>query len=242
MIIVSVLRQSKDFTIKHAQWLHKQLKGYDSVCLTDAPKIEGVNTAPLLYDWPGWWAKLELFNPLHPVIGSEDILYIDIDSVIVGDINPLTTMKKITLLNDFSQHGTSVAPATGIMFIPAPAKKNVWDEFMKNPEKEINAIRTPPYHGDQGFIGRICQDAERWQNILPRRIISYKANIATPKMIGFNPELYDGTSNGKLPDGVSIVCFHGSPRPWNTALPWVPYFSLKNTIKSKVKQYKLSLR
>ncbi|HHC0650617.1 TPA: hypothetical protein ACOSA1_004686, partial [Salmonella enterica] len=27
MIIVSVLRQSKDFTTKHAQWLHKQLKG-----------------------------------------------------------------------------------------------------------------------------------------------------------------------------------------------------------------------
>lgn len=52
---------------------------------------------------------------------------------------------------------------------------------MKNPEKEINAIRTPPYHGDQGFIGRICQDAERWQNILPGKIISYKANIATPK-------------------------------------------------------------
>ncbi|HFY5777303.1 TPA: hypothetical protein ACIH5Z_003582, partial [Salmonella enterica subsp. enterica serovar Typhimurium] len=25
-------------------------------------------------------------------------------------------------------------------------------------------------------------------------------------------------------------------------LPWVPYFSLKNTIQSKVKQYKLSLR
>ncbi|EBO6079914.1 hypothetical protein GAL64_22910, partial [Salmonella enterica subsp. enterica serovar Enteritidis] len=66
MIIVSVLRQSKDFTTKHAQWLHKQLKGYDSVCLTDALKIKGVNTAPLLYDWPGWWAKLELFNPLHP--------------------------------------------------------------------------------------------------------------------------------------------------------------------------------
>lgn len=104
---------------------------------------------------------------------------------------------------------------------------------MKNPEKEINAIRTPPYHGDQGFIGRICQDAERWQNILPGRIISYKANIAAPKMIGFNPELYDGTGNGKLPDGVSIVCFHGSPRPWNTALPWVPYFSLKTQSKAK---------
>ncbi len=72
------------------------------------------------------------------------------------------------------------------------------------------------------FIGRICQDAERWQNILPGRIISYKANIATPKMIGFNPELYDGTQvMEKLPDGASIVCFHGSP-PSNTALPLVP--------------------
>ncbi len=45
MIIVSVLRQSKDFTTKHAQWLHKQLKGYDSVCLTDALKIKGKYSA-----------------------------------------------------------------------------------------------------------------------------------------------------------------------------------------------------
>ncbi len=81
MIIVSVLRQSKDFTTKHAQWLHKQLKGYDSVCLTDALKIKGVNTAPLLYDWQ-MVGKTRTFNPLHPVLGNEDILYIDIDSVI----------------------------------------------------------------------------------------------------------------------------------------------------------------
>ncbi len=103
---------------------------------------------------------------------------------------------------------------------------------MKNPEKEINAIRTPPYHGDQGFIGRICQDAERWQNILPGRIISYKANIATPKMIGFNPELYDGTGNGKLPDGASIVCFHGS-LALEHSIALVPYFSLKTQSKAK---------
>lgn len=242
MLIVSVLRQSKDFTTKHAQWLHKQLKKYESICLTDAIKIKDVNTTPLLYNWPGWWAKLELFNPEHPVLGSKDLLYIDIDSVIVGDITPLTKMKKITLLNDFSQQGPSSAPATGIMFIPASAKKIIWDEFIKSPETEINAERLPPYHGDQGFIGRVCVDADRWQEILPGKIISYKANIATPKMIGFNPQLFDGKGNGELPDGASIVCFHGSPRPWNTSFPWVPKFNVTSTIKSKIKQYKLSLR
>ncbi len=39
-----------------------------------------------------------------------------------------------------------------------PQKKNVWDEFMKNPEKEINAIRTPPYHGDQRFMGQVMEN------------------------------------------------------------------------------------
>ncbi|EMU6538943.1 hypothetical protein [Escherichia albertii] len=242
MFIVSVLRQSKDFTIKHAQWLHRQLDGYKSICMTDASEIKGVQTAPLLYNWPGWWAKLELFNPEHPILGNEDILYIDIDTVIVGDITHFTKMKKVTLLNDFSQHGSNAAPATGIMFIPAEAKKVVWEKFMRSPEAEINSARKPPYHGDQGFIGRVCHDADRWQDIFPGQIISYKANIATPKMIGFNSDLHDGKANGKLPLDAKIVCFHGSPRPWNTALYWVPTFSIKNTLCSKFKQLKRSLR
>ncbi len=51
----------------------------------------------------------------------------------------------------------------------------MWDEFMKNPEKEISRHKNPNlYHGDQGFIGRICQDAERWQNILPEELLVTK--------------------------------------------------------------------
>ncbi|EFO2868674.1 hypothetical protein IH240_004512, partial [Escherichia coli] len=75
---------------KHAQWLHRQIRGIRSVCLTDAEHIEGVETAPLFYNWPGWWAKMELFNPDHPVIGKEDLFYLDIDTVITGDLHEFT--------------------------------------------------------------------------------------------------------------------------------------------------------
>ena len=35
MIIVSVLKISKEFTPKHAQWLHKQLKKGGAACIDD---------------------------------------------------------------------------------------------------------------------------------------------------------------------------------------------------------------
>lgn len=64
-------------------------------------KIKGVNIVFFLYDWSGWWVKLEFFNLLYFVFGNEDIFYIDIDSVVVGDIIFLIIMKKIILFNDF---------------------------------------------------------------------------------------------------------------------------------------------
>lgn len=243
VLVVSVLRCSRDFTPRHAQWLHRQIRGIRSVCLTDADHIEGVETAPLLYNWPGWWAKMELFNPNHPVIGKEDLFYIDIDTVITGDLHEFTNTQNMTMLTDFSCTGKENAPAaSGIMFIPAKEKYRAWDAFKDNAEQIMSRKRLPPYHGDQGFINEIYPDAERWQDVLPGFIVSYKANIATSKMIGFNPELHDGVANGAVPENTRIVCFHGSPRPWQTALEWVPTYSLKNTLKAKIKQFKLSIR
>ena len=34
------------------------------VCLTDlALDVEGVETVPLLHNWPSWWSKFEAFRP-----------------------------------------------------------------------------------------------------------------------------------------------------------------------------------
>ncbi|WP_213322304.1 hypothetical protein [Klebsiella aerogenes] len=241
MIVVSVLKVSKEFTPKHAQWLHKQLKGLPSVCITDAGTIPGVNTAPLLMDWPGWWSKLELFNPEHPDIGSSDLLYIDIDTVITGDIRPLCNLDKFSMLSDFGSVDPLKAPlASGLMFIPAAEKYKAWEAFNRNPEHIISRPRVPPFHGDQGFIGEIYPDAQRFQLLFPNQILSYKADIASAPMYGHDPDIYRGDNSGELPEDARIVCFHGFPRPWKTGLKWVPKLSILQTAKTgfrKAKKY-----
>ena len=59
MIPVTVLRSGGEYGPRHVQWLARQIPGL--VCLSDR-KVEGVETIPLRHDWPGWWAKMEMFS------------------------------------------------------------------------------------------------------------------------------------------------------------------------------------
>ncbi|EQB7866340.1 hypothetical protein ISX58_07825 [Citrobacter amalonaticus] len=238
MLIVSVLKCGKEFTPKHAQWLHSQFKGISSICLTDAGSIPGVETAPLMHNLPGWWSKIELFNPNHPVIGDKDLLYFDVDVVITGDIKIFDAAKEFTMLREFN-HPSRVN--SSIMFIPASIKQYVWDAFWTDPEKNMHECQTEDKWGDQGFLGSVMKPV-LWQDILPGSVVSYKCHIATRKMIGYNPDLASDYATGKVPDDVSVVCFHGSPRPWRTGFSWVPSFSIRDTLYGKFKNFKLSLK
>ncbi|MCV5830831.1 hypothetical protein OFN28_29620, partial [Escherichia coli] len=82
----------------------------------------------------------------------------------------------------------------------------------------------------------------RWQDIIPGSIVSYKCDIATPSMIGFNANLASEAATGKVPDNVAVVCFHGSPRPWRTGFDWVPSFSLRDTLYGKLKNFKIRMK
>ena len=231
VLIVTVLKQSKKFTTKHAQWIHKQFGEHDSVCLTDADHIDGVKTAPLLMNWPGWWSKIELFNPDHPVLGDQDLLYFDIDIVITGDITPLLKAQQFTMLSGLSYKGQC---NSSLMYIPCSIKKHVWETFMVNPQQHMDECVVPEKWGDQGFISAITEPKE-WQKELPNTIYSYKIDIATPTMLGYDPERSNGRGTGVPPKGAILVCFHGYPSPWKTGLSWVPYFSLKEKVSGKMK-------
>lgn len=238
MLIVSVLKCGKEFTPKHAQWLHKQFGELPSVCLTDAENIPGVATAPLLHNWPGWWSKIELFNPDHPILGNQDLLYFDIDVVITADLNPFMAAKEFTMLREFN-HSSRVN--SSIMMIPVSIKKKIWEQFIINPDKIMRECQTEDKWGDQGFLGSIVKPMF-WQDLFPGSVVSYKCNIATPSMIGYNPELASDTASGKVPDNASVVCFHGSPRPWRTGFGWVPSFSLRDSLYGKYKNLKIRMK
>ncbi len=133
--------------------------------------------------WPGWWSKMELFNP---ALGG-DILYFDLDTIIVGPIDDLFT-GKLTLLSDFN---VPKLVETGVMFLPEADRAKVWDAWAPDPA----AVRKKHY-SDGSFLREFYGGAARWQDEVPGKIVSYK-NHCQPF----------------VPKGASVVCFHGLPKP-----------------------------
>jgi hypothetical protein len=153
---------------------------------------EGVREIPLAHGWPGWWSKLELFRPdLEERLG--DILFFDLDTRIVGDLSDVAAVRELTVLSDFYRNERM---GSGLMYLPAHRRPEVWEEWMKNPQGHMRKFR-----GDQEFLGPFgWQDsAKRWQQTLPGQVISYKVHVK---------------GKGALPEGARVLCFHGKPRPW----------------------------
>lgn len=212
-LIATVLRSGGDYKPEHVQWLHKQLpKCFDSVCFSDVV-IPGVTTIPLMHNWPGWWSKLELFRPDI----TSDIFYLDLDTVITGDINQLieTAAGKSTVLCDFYHERTSMI-GSGLMYISNSDKAAIWADFTSNPAQHMACCKTLEKWGDQGYLQHFLGHVQRWQHIAPSQVVSYKKDVASrgsyPKAIG----------NGQVPSTAKIVCFHGNPRPWQIKANWIP--------------------
>jgi len=209
MKIVTVCRSGGEYTARHVQWIHDQLpKCYDAVCFSDI-EIPGVNTIPFKYNWPGWWSKIEIFNPEAI---DDDIFYLDLDTVIVGDITKLLANKKMAMLADF--FFPAETKNSSIMYIPKEMKSTVWDTFLRYPEM---FMKSHAGGGDQTFITALLPQAVDWQTLFPRSIVSYKKHVVKK-----HRKLEHATGNGEIPLGAEIVCFHGKPRPWDCGEPWVP--------------------
>jgi hypothetical protein len=198
VIKACVLRSGGDFRPHHVQWLSKQVPGL--VCLSDVD-VPGVQTIPLRTDWPGWWAKLEMFGPSL----EGDVLMMDLDTVVLS----LPAMPdRTTVLTDF-YHPELIN--SSLMFVTAEDRSRVWEAFNRNPAGAMASCQKWPRWGDQGFLMDHLSGAQRWQDIA--KVYSYKAHCT-----------------GRLPQGAEVVCFHGKPRPWDVRAEWIPPMNV-DTIK-----------
>ncbi|MEL0551682.1 hypothetical protein ACMYSP_13245 [Klebsiella sp. R390] len=210
MKIVTVLRSGGDYNHDHVQWLYKQLPDdIEKVCFTDLT-IPGVQTIKLTENLPGWWSKIEIFDPQKI---DDDIFYIDLDIVVVGDISDILQNTRLTMLSDF--FFPQKTKNSAIMRIPHEEKYKVWEAFKRYPELFMSRYQSG---GDQEFISKIYPHAAIWQDILPGQIVSYKKHVVSKK------KNEHATGNGSVPPGTRIVCFHGKPRPWDCGEVWVPPF------------------
>lgn len=215
MKVATVLRSGGEFTPAHVLWLKRQVhEKFGFVCFSDVP-IEGVDVIPLEHDWPGWWAKMEIYNPVNC---SEDLLYLDLDTVITGDISDMATETDFCILSDF-YHPDKIQAS--VVFIPHREKARIWDAFITNPEEIMRRCVVPRENwGDQGFIGEMVSVPEIWQKKYPGQIVGYKTDIASQNMPGWHSVRSRG--DGTLPPDTRIVCFHGKPRPWDVSADWIP--------------------
>ena len=208
MRLVTVLKSGGEYREVHVRHLKQQLAkhspGVELVCLSDV--LTPATTIPLRYTWPGWWAKMEMFRP--DILG--DFLFCDLDTVLVGDIRPLANLKRTTVLRDFywdrSKGLGPDAVGSGLMYLTEADRAEIWKAWVTNPNEWMARAGR---HGDQYVIGKIIgATAKRFQDTNPGRVCSYKAHIRDADLKA-------------PPDGVSIVCFHGRPRPWACNEPWV---------------------
>lgn len=202
---ICVLRSGGEYRPEHVRALAQRIPKL--VCLSDVP-IPGVQTVTMLHDWPGWWCKMELFRP--DIYG--DLFYLDLDTVVVGDIERLASAGQTTMLSDFY---FPERPASGLMYLSAADREIVWQEWIKDPAGHMARCGSL---GDQKLIGDCLPHAARWQDDYPGEVISYKVHVCTRQQAS------RGQGNGQLPGGAKIVCFHGQPRPWGIKADWVPSY------------------
>lgn len=157
----------------------------------------------LKYSWPGWWAKMELFRPGLFRTG-ERVLYFDLDTVIVGNIDKLLRIEsdEFLMLKPLGGNKRFGERASGIMsWVPNKKTAQMFDKFRKNYAPRV--FNDPI--GDQKYISLLYG----------------------MKNIGFIQDHISGIYSYKwhckesLPEDASVVCFHGIPRPHQVQDNWV---------------------
>jgi hypothetical protein len=168
---------------------------YEFVCYTDQ-RLHGVNIRPLAPDLQGWFNKFSLW--LTPSQG--DILYFDLDTIILGDITQFASVGKTTLLNDLGRRLTEWRLQSGMMYLTQDSRD------MLRQRHEPAAFSAG---GDGQWMHNVLgKNCARWQDRFPGQICSYKYDVCHKW-------------GGSIPADIRVVCFHGKPRPHE--VDWSPY-------------------
>lgn len=183
---------------------------YAFACVTEDP-VPGVTCIPLLCNLPTWWQKIGLFRYHF----SGDNLYLDLDVVITGSLDPLvgcleSDRSKLWTRDDFSY--SLRAPKQGIdedmrrtlggdgtinssvMLWNGGMARDVWDKFTPDVMDRL--------HGDQNWITQVLHPGRI--GFLPDdQVKSYKYHVL----------------RGENPGPVTV--FHGDPKPDQVREEWV---------------------
>lgn len=183
--------------------LAQHAPGAELVCLSDVD-VPGVKCIPLVHDWPGWWAKLELFRP--DIKG--DFLTTDLDNVFLGPLDDILNVDSYT---------TQTGESNALAYLTESVRAHVWERWMRDPARHMH--RFDPRNaeikncfGDGGFIASQVQALQHWETLLPRQVM----NIATvrQKPANANQSPWWPLRPMSIPKGTRVLLCYRPWRPW----------------------------
>lgn len=154
---------------------------------------EGMNCHSVWQDWPGWWQKVCLFDPV--LWGRNDrVLMLDLDIVVTGPlIDMFRSSWHTTAIANFGMNfRTSKYNSSAVLFNTDGPAGAIYDDFLDTgPEAVMKEL-----HGDQCWMWRVMGDSMR---VWPAGWVqSYK---------------YDLRDRARLKPETRAVVFHGDPKP-----------------------------
>ena len=182
---------------RHLQVQHRFL------CLTDQPDQVGFDIAA--FGLQGWWAKVLLFSP--EIRGAGRCLYLDLDTIIVGDLTPLAEWSgDFGICENFTRlAGNTEWPCrygSCAMVFADGWGDEVWQRFWSDAPEIME--RCP--RGDQQAIEELVPDAGLLQHYLPAGFFTGYRDLPEHKT--------------QPPAGASVIVFGGANRPHNCDIAW----------------------
>jgi hypothetical protein len=181
------------------------------ICLTDMEEgvkalgLGEIETIKLAHNWPGWWSKMELFRDVFEE--GDRIIYFDLDTLCLGNLADIAAVKpRWVMLGDFYRRPpkySRIGLASGMMSWIAGDQIDIYKSFARNPQQVMDICGRA---GDQEWIARQNPKADLWENIVPGQVVSYKVHCR---------------ESGIMPTGARVVCFHGSPKPFEAPEEWI---------------------
>jgi len=172
-----------------------------------------------LEEWDGvrgpkrsWWYKVQLFNPQHWDTGYTKMLYFDLDTVIVSNIDWLWQQPDVRFwaARDFKylMKSSRWCINSSVMWFDPMKYQYVYREF--DLKQIVNNPRCP-WHGDQDYIYSKIKDDVAYYST--DQILSYRWEVAEGGYDFRYRKHLDPGGPSVLPSDASILIFHGNPKP-----------------------------
>jgi hypothetical protein len=174
---------TSDYVRRLASMVHRWMdRPFRFVCLTDKVKPEfGPNVEPIRVPWTGefrgWWAKTLLFDRMLGLSGR--ILYLDLDTLVVGPLAPILDFPAPFALIPHSgrfegKGGLQVVKRfnSSVMVWNAGEQSAIYDTFTPEIPKRL--------WGDQDRIGELCPRAATFPDDWCPRFSDVKDGVLPP--------------------------------------------------------------